>query len=479
MFEDFDFDYDQYGGLDGFDPTSGYTMYDHLDPSTMVGAPPSDGPNGTVLSKAELDGTNVFGANSVPGAYEVDGALAQLWRNFQGATGNKGLNDWLRYALAGATALNAFKTPNSNAATVGQPRTRPGLSAFQMATSPGGLNFTVNGRGANVAFAGGGKVKGALGALRGMFRSSDDLTEGRALVPQKPNVTEGALSRREFLKNTGASAARALPDATSISPVTAASVVSKAADAVAPSRPLIPLDNYDPQEFSDLVPLPKTFRTFYDLASQAGESPKKGLGWRDVYRVWSENPRDSFGMMQNATRGLHHPDAISDVYGEKQLEMMERLGYIKKGPNGRIIVNPKYENRVFDGVYDFPEARRGSSSEPVYDSYDRKDYEKFAGGGEVGALGRCCSAMAEGGPFVGYVTGPGGGQDDLVQARLSPGEYVFDADSVAALGDGSNEEGARRLDAMREQIRAHKRSAPPEEIPPMAAAPEQYLMGGQ
>lgn len=95
-----------------------------------------------------------------------------------------------------------------------------------------------------------------------------------------------------------------------------------------------------------------------------------------------------------------------------------------------------------------------------------------------GGLAQACSCLAEGGqagPFVGYVTGPGGGQDDLINARLSPGEYVFDADTVAALGDGNNEEGARRLDAMRQQIRAHKRRAPPTEIPPQAATPGEYL----
>lgn len=75
----------------------------------------------------------------------------------------------------------------------------------------------------------------------------------------------------------------------------------------------------------------------------------------------------------------------------------------------------------------------------------------------------------------GGVHGPGGGQDDLVDARLSPGEYVFDADTVAALGDGSSEEGARRLDAWREHLRKHKRSAPSDEIPPKSRPAPHYL----
>lgn len=53
----------------------------------------------------------------------------------------------------------------------------------------------------------------------------------------------------------------------------------------------------------------------------------------------------------------------------------------------------------------------------------------------------------------GKVRGIGGGQDDLIDAKLSDGEYVFSAQDVSDLGDGSNEEGARRLDEMRQLIR--------------------------
>lgn len=73
------------------------------------------------------------------------------------------------------------------------------------------------------------------------------------------------------------------------------------------------------------------------------------------------------------------------------------------------------------------------------------------------------------------VRGPGGGQDDMVPARLSPGEYVLDADTMANLGDGNPEEGARRMDGFRERIRAHKRSGPLSSIPPKAKMPEAYL----
>jgi hypothetical protein len=58
---------------------------------------------------------------------------------------------------------------------------------------------------------------------------------------------------------------------------------------------------------------------------------------------------------------------------------------------------------------------------------------------------------------------------------LSDGEYVFDADTVASLGDGSTKAGSAVLDKMREAIRKHKRSAPVNDIPPKAKSPMAYL----
>lgn len=65
------------------------------------------------------------------------------------------------------------------------------------------------------------------------------------------------------------------------------------------------------------------------------------------------------------------------------------------------------------------------------------------------------SAMSE------PLRGPGGGIDDLIPAvvvdesgeeqpaALSPGEFVWDAMSVAKFGDGDNEFGAAMLDVLR------------------------------
>jgi hypothetical protein len=61
----------------------------------------------------------------------------------------------------------------------------------------------------------------------------------------------------------------------------------------------------------------------------------------------------------------------------------------------------------------------------------------------------------------GLLEGPGSGQSDEIEAEtpsgrpvlLSDGEYVIDAATVSALGDGSTSAGARRLDDMRKSIR--------------------------
>lgn len=67
--------------------------------------------------------------------------------------------------------------------------------------------------------------------------------------------------------------------------------------------------------------------------------------------------------------------------------------------------------------------------------------------------------LARGGALsqIAYLArGAGSGRADTINAKLSDGEYVMDAETVALLGDGSTKEGARRLDAMREQLRQHK-----------------------
>jgi hypothetical protein len=90
------------------------------------------------------------------------------------------------------------------------------------------------------------------------------------------------------------------------------------------------------------------------------------------------------------------------------------------------------------------------------------------------------SALSQGGAsdVEGPVAGPGTGRSDDIDARLSDGEYVFDAETVALLGDGSTAAGAELLDQMRERIRMHKgQELAKGKFSPAAKAPLDYLLG--
>lgn len=74
------------------------------------------------------------------------------------------------------------------------------------------------------------------------------------------------------------------------------------------------------------------------------------------------------------------------------------------------------------------------------------------------------------------VRGGGSGRDDTIDAKVSNGEYVMDAETVAMLGDGSTDEGARRLDQMRSALRRHKgRALAKGRFSPDAKSPLTYI----
>ena len=74
-----------------------------------------------------------------------------------------------------------------------------------------------------------------------------------------------------------------------------------------------------------------------------------------------------------------------------------------------------------------------------------------------------------------YVQGQGDGTSDDISAMLADGEYVFSADVVSALGNGSNKAGADKLSEMVHAIRSRARSASPDKLPPDAKSPLEYL----
>jgi len=109
---------------------------------------------------------------------------------------------------------------------------------------------------------------------------------------------------------------------------------------------------------------------------------------------------------------------------------------------------------------------------------EEQEGEGEEGGGAPGAPGGGVPEGEEEEPEMagaggGLLHGHGTGQSDEIEGTtpsgrpvlLSDGEYVIDAPTVAALGDGSTAAGARRLDQFRKQVRTdaygHNRQAKP------------------
>ncbi|MFI3197882.1 MAG: hypothetical protein QX196_06120, partial [Methylococcaceae bacterium] len=75
--------------------------------------------------------------------------------------------------------------------------------------------------------------------------------------------------------------------------------------------------------------------------------------------------------------------------------------------------------------------------------------------------------------------GAGDGRSDSIDAKLSDGEYVIDAETVALLGNGSTKAGAAMLDQMRQGIRQQKGKALAKgNFSPNAKSPLAYMKGG-
>jgi hypothetical protein len=70
------------------------------------------------------------------------------------------------------------------------------------------------------------------------------------------------------------------------------------------------------------------------------------------------------------------------------------------------------------------------------------------------------------------------GGSNPVPAKIADGEYVFPAAFVTALGGGDNRKGSEILDGLRTKLRAHKRGAPLSKIPPKAKDPIAYIKKG-
>lgn len=123
--------------------------------------------------------------------------------------------------------------------------------------------------------------------------------------------------------------------------------------------------------------------------------------------------------------------------------------------------------------------RFGRSAAPSYPYEDGGDVPGYRRGGYPQLRTAPIREFDSGGEsYTGPEYGDDTGRSDKINARLSPREYVFDAETTALLGDGNPDAGAKKLDTMRKQIRAHKgKNLAKGKISPDAKPAAEYLVG--
>jgi hypothetical protein len=212
--------------------------------------------------------------------------------------------------------------------------------------------------------------------------------------------------------------------------------------AIAPLIPsLLTSKEMKPQFQYPLAPFQKLTEEPY-----AGENQIPGL----APKIFQDQPMPQ----ENSFYSYGQSQSLDDIFGGAQNQPSWDQSYI----NPLDSVNAMEVNRPF--------ASGGLAG---------TRYGQYAGGGMATPL------MAAGGKLrVDFrsgdaVTGPGDGQSDDIPAMLADGEFVFPADVVAALGNGSTKAGSDKLYDMMHGIRAHARSAHPKELPPEIKSPLDFL----
>jgi len=125
-------------------------------------------------------------------------------------------------------------------------------------------------------------------------------------------------------------------------------------------------------------------------------------------------------------------------------------------------------------LYTYAESGKGEHefyTPTVYtpaEEYDASEKVQAARGGSIGALNSQLPSYYRYGAmpmaYGGYASGglrslKHDGRSDHIPAMLSDGEFVVDAETVALLGNGSNQAGANRLEGMRQEVRKQKGKA--------------------
>jgi hypothetical protein len=231
---------------------------------------------------------------------------------------------------------------------------------------------------------------------------------------------------------------------------------------------------------------PDSFAVDYSLTNPAAPVAPQGFGGQDMGSGLSTTPQSPLAQLKTTapTAGSSNPLSMKNVLmgatllgslGSAPPQVQQAVS--KMSPEQQEYFNRPSISWDWNKLQSDANANNVSLTEYMARSWPKitsgaynmqtatTNPPKLAQGGALSAVAR-------------FAQGAGSGRADTIDAKLSDGEYVIDAETVAMLGDGSNKEGAKRLDAMRGSIRSHKGKALAKgKFSPNAKSPLSYLKG--
>jgi hypothetical protein len=197
--------------------------------------------------------------------------------------------------------------------------------------------------------------------------------------------------------------------------------------------------------------------------ANAGAVPSTGVSFGDIAKL---------GLIGSLIAGKTPQQANDAIMQDPALTAQQKEGMLRSLTN--YTFSPNMTTFPAQGTPEY-EKLMANLSQGIEQTYTAPTYTvQKAKGGRAnrkpqGALSQMSYA----------VQGPGTGRSDSIEARLSDGEYVIDAETVALLGNGSTKAGAAMLDQMRQGIRQQKgRALAKGKFSPDAKSPLAYMKGG-
>jgi hypothetical protein len=350
--------------------------------------------------------------------------------------------------LGGVSGAIAGKNPLTSALTAGltsyaAPKIADSLNTY----IPGSEGVTADAvRGANISAQMGGNPlvgagTGAIGSLAGNLMNDGSLLGPQAAVDSMGNKLPPLLGET--------------PNPTDL--------VTLDNGMTTQYQDMVPGSNYELAQTPVISGAPApTSGALSQVGQTAAAAPSTGFGFGDVAKI---------GMIGSLIAGKTPQQAQQNIQ-DSALTAQQKEGMLRSLTN--YTFSPNMTTFPTEGTAEYDKLM-SDLSKGIEQTYSNPTFtEVKAKGGRTkrkpqGALSQMSYA----------VEGPGTGRSDSIDARLSDGEYVIDAETVALLGNGSTRAGAAMLDQMRQGIRQQKGKALAKgKFSPDAKSPLAYMKGG-